>query len=128
MAFTLCSTLPQNPLHAPADSPDRNPRGPGARGKRGLAVAGDSEAEIKRGRPPAHEGMQEPVLPRVLSGRVWSYGVASMAMLGLTAVFGVLVDSGLGLAASLAGAGLAAGLLVLAGRAVQQRSRRQGSL
>lgn len=71
--------------------------------------------------------MQQPVIAHALGGRLWRGLVAGTAALGLTAVFGVLVDAGWGLAQATLGAVIAGALLGLAGILVQQRVAQQGS-
>lgn len=70
--------------------------------------------------------MQQP-LARVLGGRLWRGLVGAMAALGLTAVFGVLVDSGWPLGEAALGAIAAGSLVWLAGILVQQRVRGRDS-
>lgn len=67
----------------------------------------------------------QPAIARALTGRLWRMLSLSACALGLTAVFGVLVDAGWTLAQSLLGAILAAALLGLASILVQQRVAKQ---
>lgn len=71
--------------------------------------------------------MQAPVLARVVGGPLWRGLAAAVAALGLTAVFGVLVDAGWGLGQAGLGAVIAGALVWLAGILVQQRVAGQGS-
>jgi hypothetical protein len=86
-----------------------------------------SEARIKAARLGGSGMHAEPAIVRALGGRLWSGLVVTIGLLGLTAVFGVLVDAGWPLGKSFAGAALAGTLLGLGGVLVRQRIRGEAS-